>query len=322
MRAPESCRGREQSWGMKDVEHFIRCEVDFRIASTQEFGRLAEDWVMGAADTLAPDLLNRVIADSRLPRGPLTSGAPCGPAFAEWGFVSRVRRIGGARERRTARVLDAMSAGWVAKSVYDGAEGLAMAMYALDSEGYPDELLIRAEAEMLPDSPSWARAWIEGPEAVLFDPASRTRWLRFMHGFAAGVDPSFGQISYAYGDEDTTALETLAGPPWTIASEAISASRDVLRGYDWLTICPAELTERLGGAAALRATNAFAQVEPLRGGGTWLLATENYEDYRADRVEAVWRALAPVLVKGTPRQEVSAKSEVPFRLVFRDAAEA
>lgn len=304
------------------MEHFIRCEVDFRVASAEGFGHRAQAWVLGAAGSLAADALAAAVADPALPRGPLTSGAPCGPAGAVWGFVSRLRRTGGGRERRTARVLDPLSAAWVAAGGRDGVDGLALALYRLDAEGYPGPLLLRAEAEVLPDAPGWARAWIEAPESRLLDAASQAGWLRFVREYAGGVDPSFGQISYRYGDDDATALEALAAPAWLTASQTIAESPKVLRGYDWLTICSSELTEELGGVSALRASNAFAEVEPLPSGGTWLLATRRYEDYGAAEIEAVWRALAPALRGGTPRDDMTDAYDAPFRVVFRDPAEA
>ncbi|MEI4913982.1 hypothetical protein Q8G39_28440, partial [Klebsiella pneumoniae] len=87
-------------------------------------------------------------------------------------------------------------------------------------------------------------------------------------------------------------LEAVTGPPWTIYDEAIADSRTVLRGYSWLTVVAGELADRLGGPDALRASGAFVQVEPLRSGGVWLLASDDYAGYTDERVEAVWRALA------------------------------
>jgi hypothetical protein len=50
-------------------------------------------------------------------------------------------------------------------------------------------------------------------------------------------------------------------------------------------------------------------------------APEDYAGYTDERVEAVWRALAPVLLKGTPSRDRASEEESPVRLVFRDAAE-
>jgi hypothetical protein len=49
-------------------------------------------------------------------------------------------------------------------------------------------------------------------------------------------------------------------------STATEQARIALRGYDWVTVIPPELAERLGGDA-LRATGAFHRVVALAHGG-------------------------------------------------------
>lgn len=112
------------------------------------------------------------------------------------------------------------------------------------------------------------------------------------------TDPTYGEI--------VVNAETLA--PATMLDGALSRpiavsageSRDRLRGYEWVTICPTELAVRLGGAAALRATGAFAEVVPLAHGGLLLRATADPDSYRDARLSAVHRALASVLPAGQP----------------------
>jgi hypothetical protein len=174
---------------------------------------------------------------------------------------------------------------------------------------------------MVEDADGWCRVNFQAPESRLDDVATQRVWLDFLRAFCDEVNPSYGQISYDYGAYPLTALEAVTGPPWTVYTEAIAASRQVLRGYDWLTVCADELAERLGGIDALRASGAFARVEPLRSGGLWLLATEEYGDFTDPRVAAVWEAVAPVLRHGTPSRDRAEREESPVRLVFRDAAE-
>lgn len=56
----------------------------------------------------------------------------------------------------------------------------------------------------------------------------------------------------------------------------------------------------LGGIDTLRAGKAFAEVTPLPGGGAWLKATDRIHTYTDARVQAVFRALTPVLSPGKP----------------------
>jgi hypothetical protein len=103
-------------------------------------------------------------------------------------------------------------------------------------------------------------------------------------------------------------------PPPPILPE----SRRYLRGYAWLTVCPREIAERLGGADALRATGAFTEVAALRNGGVWLLAAPTLAEYDMPAAARIWDVLAPALRPGTP---VVCEDHGPAdRLVIEDAA--
>jgi hypothetical protein len=52
-------------------------------------------------------------------------------------------------------------------------------------------------------------------------------------------------------------------------------SRKSLRGYAWLTLCPQEIGDRLGGVGALWAGGAFVAVEALRKGGYRLFVLDS-----------------------------------------------
>jgi hypothetical protein len=295
------------------------CEIDFEVADSQEFGRHALQWVIGGARALSGQMLTRVSQDASVPKGRLVGGVQ-GPPGAEWGFVS-IERMGKNGLRRNGKVVEESAVAWAEKEAHKGIAGMALGLTLLGPSGYPETRVIRFEAHRLEGSDHWCRVSIEAPESRFQDGAAQRAWLGFLRDFCDEVDPSYGQISGEYSAPYVTALEAFTGPPWTLYREGIARSRTVLRGYDWLTVVAAELADRLGGANALRSGGAFAQVEQLRSGGVWLLATGDYTDYTDDRVEAVWRALAPVLLKGTPSRDRAEREESPVRLVFRDAAE-
>jgi hypothetical protein len=77
-------------------------------------------------------------------------------------------------------------------------------------------------------------------------------------------------------------------------SEATEPARTALRGYDWVTVIPPELTERLGGAGALRATGAFHRVVGLARGGALVQATESPRAFTREAARVVADALRPV----------------------------
>lgn len=93
----------------------------------------------------------------------------------------------------------------------------------------------------------------------------------------------------------------------------------IARSYSWVTVVPAELVGRLGGAGRLRATGAFVAVEELPSGGLWLQATETPAHYAEDAVHRVFQALAPALPVGQPRRDPA--DENVRRLVWEDAAD-
>ncbi|MEV4754637.1 hypothetical protein AB0J86_05935 [Micromonospora sp. NPDC049559] len=128
------------------------------------------------------------------------------------------------------------------------------------------------------------------------------------------ADPAYGEI--IVNAEIMAPTTMLDGALYRGNEESARASRSYLRGYEWVTICPRELTGRLGGAEALRRTGAFAEVVPLAQGGALLRATPTPEEYRADRIRSVFQALAPVLPPGQP-------CDLPghdlSRVVFADA---
>jgi hypothetical protein len=132
------------------------------------------------------------------------------------------------------------------------------------------------------------------------------------------ANPAYGEIVINAG---TVAPATLLDSVLARSvEESAQASRGQLRGYEWVTLCPEELIARLGGVSALRDSGAFAEVMPLSQGGALLRATDAPADYRGDRVRAVFRALAPVLPTGQPRDlPVDLPSQDLSRVVFSDA---
>jgi hypothetical protein len=82
-------------------------------------------------------------------------------------------------------------------------------------------------------------------------------------------------------------------------SDSANASRRCLRGFGWITMCPPQIAERLGGAAALLDSSAFHTVCRLPAGGLWLQATEHVTPYTPTHVAistyaaSSWRTSTP-----------------------------
>src|SRR5262249_26331412 len=111
-----------------------------------------------------------------------------------------------------------------------------------------------------------------------------------------------------------TALDVVLLRPF---DESVDQGREFLRGYSWVTICPREIAERLGGADALRQTEAFVDVRALQDGGVFLGATPTIGEYDDAAMRKVFRALGPVLPPGMPKRQVGWEN---LRVVYEDAA--
>jgi hypothetical protein len=100
--------------------------------------------------------------------------------------------------------------------------------------------------------------------------------------------------------------------------QATAFSRARLRGYEWVTVCPGQLAERLGDVQGLLASGAFVRVAPLRAGGVLLQASDTIAGYDEQIMRRVFRALVPVLPVGHPCPD----PEHPrARVVYENAAD-
>ncbi|MEV6614769.1 hypothetical protein AB0N31_13050 [Streptomyces sp. NPDC051051] len=148
-------------------------------------------------------------------------------------------------------------------------------------------------------------AAVRGAEHVA-DAAWCAGLVAFLATALDGANPAFARIDHRNFHE-TTDLEAVLKRP---RRRSLRESRTLLRGYSWVTGVPAELADRLGGPAALEATGAFHAVRPLRAGGLLLQASETLAGYDDRHMEAVFRALAPVLPPGLPGEDPGRSTRV------------
>ncbi|MFI9106685.1 hypothetical protein ACIGXA_39945 [Streptomyces fildesensis] len=298
---------------------FVEINVEWPEPAAYE--ALARAWLDGGFTTLAGRHRQALEEGPKLPPEAMRRNMPCGPPHAAWGFVAIDRPDG---RRHSGRVISARSMSWFLRQLADPPRTATIGLSVLDERGYPGEKPLRIavnrpEASRWPEAIDWAVLSCQIPEKDLLDPVRQEVVLGFLSGICDALDPSFANITYHDG-LGKTGLERTLGPPWKFPYQTIPASRQVLRGYDWWTICPKELAASLGGANALRATGAFYEVRCLPSGAVWLQATEHYRDYGLDAYTAVFRALAPVLPPGVP-QLFDPTDGVPVdRIVYRDAA--
>jgi hypothetical protein len=123
------------------------------------------------------------------------------------------------------------------------------------------------------------------------------RWVDFLADVLDDADPSYAEINNFYPDTLDTALD---GVLLRYAQESIERSREFLRGYSWVTVVPAELVSRLGGADLLERSRVVAEVRRLRAGGVLVRATGTPDGYDDAAVRRVFDLVRPVLPPGRP----------------------
>ncbi|MFD9908502.1 hypothetical protein [Streptomyces sp. NPDC059063] len=118
---------------------------------------------------------------------------------------------------------------------------------------------------------------------------------------ASTVNPTFGRIEQGQSLDRANLDIALRRKRRTYLAEA----RESLRGYAWVTVCPEELLDRLGGWERLASVGAFHRVIPLAAGGAVLQASETLAGYSDAVMEGVFRTLSPVLPSGVPSAHVA-----------------
>jgi hypothetical protein len=153
------------------------------------------------------------------------------------------------------------------------------------------------------------------PVTWLGDAAYERALLEFARTTAHVSNPLYGQIGYYRATFDTAFDDRLRfNPPSSVVETEAE-----LRGYDWLTIVPESLGQKLGGRQHFESSGAFIEVVHLDRGGYFLLATPTFADYDIGAAEKVFDAVAPRLREGMPYEPDPHRA--PTYIVMRDAAE-
>ena len=307
-------------------EFGLNLELDVDAAAGRELPEVAFEWL---------DEISRSALGAPREAFEKRSEVPAAPQFvdpASWNPAGAPVTLNGGLtvSGRRSKPFDAKAMTSLPSQLADRPErvDLQFALFAGSGPEAPNIWYPSLWAAWPQESPGWLRIGAFVAEKTFVDPVhgaeAQQLWLGALRTFAERVNPGFGQIEYAFDRAGTTALESAFGPDMPLEERngeyTVAQSRRHLRGYSWLTVVPAELAERLGGVAALRASKAFAEVAPLRAGGVWLLATDDYRDYGPEQVAAVFAALAPVLRPGRPRAKDPRIGKAPWRVVAEDAA--
>jgi hypothetical protein len=294
--------------------------LDVRLPDDGQFAQAARTWLEHTSRVLGADLWERLNRSLPLVE-PAEWNDPHGEPHGVWGSVTVLPRDGqqGAAGHYP---YSPESFEWMLTELANRPLSAGFRLRQLDEAGIPyeggGELAVDVEVEE--DRPEWvqlsAGSTLFSAEHDPMRPEVSQRWAGVLREMAERVDASFGHLC-----DDASAAGTALDATLFRGGEVESMlqGREVLRGYSWVTVCPAELARRLGGASALAATGAFAVVEQLPHGGVWLQATPDFAGYDERTVRRVFEALAPVLPAGKPERDPF--DDGPLRLVWEDAAD-
>lgn len=297
----------------------MRGEIDVEFRSEAEYSDSMREWFEGALRDLFADELGAILSGPPLdPKG--MRGGPLGPPESWWGFCGVTERVG-RNLRVSGKVISEKNLDWFYRKVSTGPFSAEVGISKLGDKGQPRLRLARLTVERVEGAESWVRLGCNIPEDSLRDPVFQGAFLRFMKTQANALDPSFGHIAHLY-NLGNTALEERLGPPWLLAEQTVPESRQYLRGYSWVTVCPKELSTTVGGKQALLDSGAFHEVEELTDGSIWLQAGPDFAAYDDDQARTVWAALSPALRPGTPRHIEPLPTDPPLHLVYEDARNA
>jgi hypothetical protein len=294
----------------------LHAELCGQPGSRANFARLARDWLTGARARLFPELDRVLTTAGPSADAPDDDERPWGPPGGVWGRLlvrQQPQAVGGLSlpysQRAWRRTLDGLER--------DHPFQVRLELMPLGPGGQPagaEPAVLSVQRSQ--HDPRWVRFEAQAPRDLAGAPPGRApsplAWADFLREQAVAAGADYGHVT----DDATSAGTALERAVLGVSADPpnIPRGRTVLRGYSWVTIVAAPLADRLGGAAALAASGAFAEVSPLPNGQVLLRATASLDDYRGAAVRRVFGVLAPVLLRGRPDPE--AVSGSPVRLVL------
>ncbi|HVQ91500.1 MAG TPA: hypothetical protein VMU51_10735 [Mycobacteriales bacterium] len=282
---------------------FVAPLVDLVVTDDAQFERVAA-WWLGAVRSLAPRLWQRQEDSPRLPlveRGGQVPEARLGPPGAAWADVSVIRRPWATSGFRF-RTYSARNWAWLLDELRDRPVNASAAVKRLDDEGRNGGGGIRLQVQTADDEPDQVQVTGGGASDLdggQYDEGFIGRWIALIEEVAGMAEPTFAVL----GEEPSVGCTRLDLALRRTATESIGQAREVLRGFSWLTLCPAGLADKLGGPQKLKASGAFTTVTGLPHGAVLLQATDSLLDYGPHETHRVYYALRRVLPAVPPHMQ-------------------
>jgi hypothetical protein len=284
-----------------DISHGLVAELTVHSPERESLAGVAFDWL--ALGVVEADLDgNLSIIDQRTPSSAqgfsrMRDALPSAEESLGWGVVS-------VAPQGTFDVLYnpfvAVVYPWLQGALRGAPESAEVKIGKFD-DGEVASSSIRLSVSFDEDLPDYVKLSYHVDEAVLIDPArtetEHLRLLRAIDWACHRFNVVFGHFSYAHTGGATEVERYLRGPS-RVPTRNTPLWRSKLRGYSWLMTVPAPLVQSLGGADFFTSSGVFTSVKPLPNGSLLLQATRLFQEYRGQRVEAVYETFRDVVVQG------------------------
>jgi hypothetical protein len=291
-------RRQQRSAGARYTEVMaINAEVYVEVSSEVYFD-LARTWLLAATPAILPEVWSW-LGDAPPSRGSGRRDDPAGPPGSIRAYLSVAARPW---DGVVSRSYSEENCRWFEQELRMRPLTASLGIDILDSEGRvdPEEWNWTVKAYTDEDVPSWMRLKLTCvPNSAGSDPHNPEigqRWVDFVRGIVARVDPTFGYIGSRIAP-----LEVSYGE---YSSVQIITRRDVLRGCSWVTICPSELFNQLGGIPVIEGTNLFSRIERTASGAAILQATEQLGDFGNRKANEIARCLSALHSRKNISEEV------------------
>lgn len=284
----------EQPWSV-DVPS-LEPMIEFVVRDDREYTELVQRW-LGGIRTLVPNLWRRLertpplaVIEQDEEWAPDDQIGPAGGAYATLAVIRRPF----SRASVHVHSYSGERWNWLIGELAGRPVDVAAHLSELDQEGCDADAGLRLVVATDDDDPDLVRltaqSIVDDPDGDPDDPAFLGRWIELIADVGGVAEPTFGYLG-GHPQAGSTRLDRELS---RATAESVAAGREVLRDFSWLTLVPAALAGKLGGAGGLRGTGAFVRVIEVAG-AVLLVATDTLSEYDDAAVHRVYSALAPVL---------------------------
>jgi hypothetical protein len=276
-------------------------ELIAEISSPEEYADVSERWLADTLTEIFPALYeglrkHPVVRDKPRPKQDID--LPWGPPGHVLGTLTKSQKHPAFRGRET--LYSEQSWQKLLSGLASQPMAVRLVLNQLDKRGFPvhngyASIQVVRDA----DHPEWVSfSFVADASDTGWPDSADTQnaWAGFVKRQAMGMRAAGGFVTDDAGPRQTSLQRAIMD-----SSAGISDSREVLRGYSWITVVAPDIASRLGGDSALRATGAFYDVSLLPNGAVWLRATPTINEFTGEKIRAVFEALAPALPSGVAR---------------------